>query len=99
MNKSIPPNERISTLHAAMAGDYLAQQAILNHFENYINRLSVVTIYSETGASHTYLDEDIRVQIQAKILESLMTFDLEGILKGRLPGKRTTKRESTKPRR
>lgn len=88
MYKPIPLDERIPTLRAAINGDNLAEQAILDHFEGYVNKLSLVTLYSDSAQSHTYLDEDIRIQLQARILESLKSFDLEGILQGRMPRKK-----------
>lgn len=91
MRKTIPRCERIPTLRAAKSGDSTAQQAILDHFESYVNKVSTVIIYLANGGSHTYLDEDIRIQVQKAILDSLCTFDLDGILQGRRPRKSNRK--------
>ncbi len=73
------PKEAIFILRAAIQGDDEAQKSLLNLFDSYINSIATVTIYSEGGVSKTYLDEDIKIQIQAKLLKSLETFDLDGI--------------------
>lgn len=76
----IEQSKRIAILRAAIRGDSVAQQAILAHFESYINALSTVTLYEEGGRSQTYLDEDIKISLQEKLIRSLEHFDLDGVL-------------------
>lgn len=81
MSLKIKREDRIKTLRAAIRNDPVAQQAILDHFADYINAMSAVTLRGENGHSRTFLDEDIRIQIQSALLSAIMRFDLEGILR------------------
>lgn len=92
MRKKIDQAERIAVLRAAIRGEHDAQQALLDYFDDYINAISTVTIYSEGGIATTNRDEDIKIQLQAKLLKSLNSFDLEGILQ-KLRNERNTQEE------
>lgn len=81
MRTKIGEDERMAVLRAAMQGERDAQQAILDYFDDYINAISTITIYSEGGSAMTNRDEDIKIQLQSKLLKSLNNFDLDGILK------------------
>lgn len=81
MSKIIDFKDRIPTLCAAIRGDPAAQTAILEHFSDYINAMSTVTVCGENGHCKTYLDDDIRIQIQSALLSAIGRFDLEGILR------------------
>lgn len=88
MAKSVPSCDRIHLLRAAQNGDQYAQQKILEYFDSYVVKLATITAYAENGQSNTCLDEDIRVQVQATMIEKLPNFDLDGILQGKLPRKK-----------
>lgn len=81
MSKIIEFEDRITTLRAAIRNDPAAQKAILGHFSDYINAMSTVTVCGENGHCTTYLDDDIRIQIQSHLLSAIERFDLEGILR------------------
>ena len=89
--KDIPSADRIILLRAAQGGNENAQQVILDTFAPYVSKLATITRYAQSGQYCKYIDEDIRVQIQATIFEKLPSFDLDGILQGRLPQKRKHK--------
>ena len=87
MPKKIERPLRIATLRAAKRGDAAAQQAILDHFDAYISALSTINLDFEEGGTRKLIDEDIKIQIQAKLLASLDSFDLEGIYQKHLKDK------------
>ncbi|MEA4897863.1 MAG: helix-turn-helix domain-containing protein [Christensenellaceae bacterium] len=80
-SRQIEFGDRIKTLRAAIRNNPAAQQAILEHFSDYINTMSAVTLCGEDGRRRTYLDDDIRIQIQSALLSAILRFDLEGILR------------------
>lgn len=55
---------------AAVRGEPDAQEHILIYYNDYINMLSTVEKTNEKGESVRYIDEDIKVQIQIKLLEA-----------------------------
>lgn len=52
-------------------GEKAAQEAILQYYDHYINSLVTIVIEDETGKKRYQLDEDMKVQIQYKYLESI----------------------------
>lgn len=81
MSRIISPERRISVLSAAIHQDPIAQREILEYFDAYINALSTVSIHTPDGQKQTYLDEDIKVQIQETLLEAIRHFELDEILR------------------
>lgn len=57
---------------AAVNGDPAAQNEILAYYEEYINTLSTVEELMEDGQVRRYIDEDIKAQIQMKLLEATL---------------------------
>ena len=90
MHRSIEPDNRIQILSSAIDGEHEAQRAILDFFDSYINALATVTVYYKEGQSRTFLDVDIKIEIQATLLEAVKRFGLDEIL-NRNRGKKRTK--------
>lgn len=78
MMKEMDVGKRIAVLRSAIHGETWAQQMILQHFDGYITTLSAIS--RERKDTTINVDEDIKVQLQLKLLQSLDSFDLEGIL-------------------
>lgn len=57
---------------AAVNGDSDAQNELLAYYEEYINTLSTVEELMEDGQVRRYIDEDIKAQIQMKLLEATL---------------------------
>lgn len=55
---------------AAVAGDKQAQEEILNHYDEYINSLATVEEEKGDGEKIRYIDEDLKAQIQIKLMEA-----------------------------
>ncbi len=63
---------------AAKLGDPDAMQCILCHYEQYINHHSRRSLYDTYGNSCTFIDEEIKARIQAKLMYRIIVcFDPE----------------------
>ena len=82
MRKQINAEEGAEVLRAAMEGDQYAQQAILDHFDVYINHYARYVQYID-GVPCTLIDEDVKVILQEHLLFSLHKFRLDDIIQGK----------------
>ena len=57
---------------AAKLGDPDAMQDILCHYEKYINHHSCRSLYDSYGNSRTFVDEEIKSRIQAKLMHQII---------------------------
>lgn len=55
---------------AAVRGDLQAQEQILIYYDEYINSLASVEDEKENGEKIRYVDEDVKAQIQLRLLEA-----------------------------
>lgn len=55
---------------SATQGDIMAMGIVLNHYEHYIARLSMRTVYDDNGYPHTRVDEDMRSRLETKLISS-----------------------------
>jgi S-methylmethionine-dependent homocysteine/selenocysteine methylase len=65
-----------SLICAAAKGDTKAQEQILNYYDDYINSLATVVIENEYGEKIKFIDEDLKSQLQLKLLEATMKWRL-----------------------
>ena len=54
----------------AVKGDPKAQTAILAYYDDYINSLATVEETTEDGTTVSYIDEDIKTEIQMRLLSA-----------------------------
>lgn len=54
-------------------GDERALNAVLNHYKGYIRFLAMRPMKDEYGNEHLYVDEDMRLRLEAKLLYSIVT--------------------------
>lgn len=59
---------------SASQGDILAMEMVLNHYEPYIAKLSMRTVYDGFGCPHTLVDEDMRARLQNKLIAKVLEF-------------------------
>lgn len=57
----------------ASEGDERALNAVLNHYKGYIRFLAMRPMKDEYGNEHLYVDEDMRLRLEAKLLYSIVT--------------------------
>lgn len=59
---------------AAANGDEDALNKVVSHYGGYIAKLSVRPLYDEGGNAHYSVDEGIRRQLEAKLVEAVLKF-------------------------
>ena len=72
-NKTLLP---FSVIHAASQGDEAAICCILKHYEGYIRRLATRCFYDAAGNLYYFVDEAVRGQLEIKLIESILKFDI-----------------------
>lgn len=73
-NKTLLP---FSVIHAASQGDEAAICCILKrYYEGYIRRLSTRCFYDAAGNLYYFVDEAVRGQLEIKLIESILKFDI-----------------------
>jgi len=58
----------------AASGDSIAIEQVINHYSGYIAKLSMRTVYNETGNQHNVVDEDLRRRLEAKLTSAILQF-------------------------
>jgi hypothetical protein len=61
---------------AASGGDTDAIKTVLKHYEGYIVALSARRLYDEDGNPHLFIDEELRREIETKIIAKILTFSV-----------------------
>ena len=77
-------NKRINTerrrfspyIAAAVGGDPEAVNRVVRHYSGYIAALSTRTSYGPDGYPRPQVDEDLRGRLEAKLIISILDFDL-----------------------
>jgi len=65
------------TIEEAVNGDAIAINRIVEHYHGYISKLSTKTLFDQYGGVYDYIDEDMRRQLQTKLITKILTFILE----------------------
>ncbi|BDR80498.1 hypothetical protein N072000002_07540 [Clostridium tetani] len=61
---------------SASQGDIMAMDMVLSHYEPYIARLSIRTVFDDYGNPHTRVDEDMRRRLETKLISSILEFQV-----------------------
>lgn len=61
---------------AATSGDVIAINQVLKHFEGYIIALATKPLYDEYGNVHLFLDEELRRELETKLITKILSFDV-----------------------
>ena len=59
---------------AAVSGDPIAMERIVNHYAPYINKLSIRTLYDEYGNPVRVIDDHMRLALEAKLMHAITKF-------------------------
>ena len=59
----------------AAGGDVDAINAVLKHFENYINVLATRQLYDEDGNTYMCVDKELRRRLETKLITAILNFD------------------------
>lgn len=63
-----------SVIQKAVGGDVEALNTVLDHYEGYIARLSLRTLYDEYGNPHLCIDEELRRRLETQLITKVLTF-------------------------
>jgi hypothetical protein len=63
-----------SAVEAAANGDYDALRAIVNHYRSYITALSVVRLYDPDGTPYSFIDEELRRELELRLITKALGF-------------------------
>ena len=66
----------LEVIKIATSGDQVAMTYILEHFDNYLNRLARKTFFDGMGRRCTYVDQDIKQRLEIKLMLSVLKFDI-----------------------
>ena len=55
----------------AIKGEHEAQEYLLNRYDSYINKVSMVTVFDKYGIPYRYVDEDLKAEVQMRYLIEL----------------------------
>lgn len=63
-------------IKAASEGDVEAINTVVDHYEGYIIRLSILKMYDEYGQVHYCIDETLRRRLQTKLITKVLDFKI-----------------------
>lgn len=69
----LPPFEWIE---AAAHGDTLALCSLLKHYDGYINSLCTRKLKDEYGNTYSYVDEEMKNQLQVRLITRTLAFEI-----------------------
>jgi hypothetical protein len=61
---------------AATSGDIEAINKVLKHYEGYIVTLATRRFYDEYGNPHLFVDNELRRELETKLITRMLTFDV-----------------------
>ena len=62
----------VPVILAAANGDEDALAAVVAHYQNYIRALATRPLKDEYGNAYLYVDEDMRLRLEAKLIHSIV---------------------------
>lgn len=65
-----------TTIQRAMEGDPVAVHKVMDHYENYILKLSTRKMKDEFGNDRYCVDEELRSRLESKLLETIVEFKI-----------------------
>lgn len=74
-NKAVSSLE-VETIVSAVSGEPVAITKVLQHYRKYIIRLSLRNNYEVGSISPVYVDEFLRRNLETKLIEKILTFDV-----------------------
>ena len=63
-------------IKAASEGDVETINTVVDHYEGYIIRLSILKMYDEYGQVHYCIDETLRRRLQTKLITKVLDFKI-----------------------
>ena len=63
----------VPVILAAVNGDEIALAAVVAHYQKYIRALATRPVKDEYGNEYLYVDEDMRLRLETKLIHSIVT--------------------------
>ncbi len=63
----------VTVILAAVSGDENALAAVVAHYQKYIRALATRPVKDEYGNEYLYVDEDMRLRLETKLIHSIVT--------------------------
>ena len=63
----------VPVILAAVNGDEDALATVVGHYQKYIRALSTRPLKDDYGNTYLYIDEDIRLRLETKLIHSIVT--------------------------
>ena len=63
----------VPVILAAVNGDENALAAVVAHYQKYIRALATRPLKDEYGNTYLYVDEDMRLRLETKLIHSIVT--------------------------
>lgn len=63
----------VPVILAAVNGDEEALAAVVAYYQNYIRALATRPLKDEYGNTYQYVDEDMRLRLETKLIHSIVT--------------------------
>ncbi|TQA64435.1 helix-turn-helix domain-containing protein [Enterococcus faecalis] len=70
------PSIPVETIKSASSGDSIAMTIVLSKYQNYISRVAMKSVYEEEKGMVMYVDEYMRRQLETKLIEKILEFDI-----------------------
>lgn len=64
----------IETAKAAVSGDVIAINEVINHYQRLIIKLSGRFSFDEFGNRYFYLDQEVKTHLETKLIRSILRF-------------------------
>lgn len=64
------------TITLAVQGDVIAVNQVLEHFQQYIIKLSQKTLFDEMGNPYIYVEPEIKRILETKLIVAILNFEL-----------------------
>jgi hypothetical protein len=76
MNENTKAREplEVDVIMAAIGGDEKAIEAVVKHYERYINALSAKRLFDEEGRQYLFVDDKLRHELELKLIMRIVTF-------------------------
>ena len=63
----------VPVILAAVSGDENALASVVAHYQKYIRALATRPVKDEYGNEYLYVDEDMRLRLETKLIHSIVT--------------------------
>lgn len=81
-NRQIRKTKELLPFHVikdASEGEVEALQKVLDHYKEYIRKLSTKIVYDENGEAYYYIDEELRTRLEIRLITMTLRFRIDKV--------------------